>query len=169
MTNLKIEAKPAASAAEALEPHVRRLYDQPGLHLMFIGELVHVERTQPAPGTDKLPVVKVRIIHVEIPNAEQEPLLREAQRALFMHRTASGTLQDDGQLELHPDTLRLLAGHLHAEEAARLRVQLQHWERYARRSSTSPSPSMSEVREELRTVADGLHAALYGAATSDTD
>lgn len=169
MTQLKIDSRPATAASEALEPHVRRLYEQPGLRLMVVGELEHIERTQPAPGTDKAPVVKVRITHLEVPTTEQEDYIRDAQRALYMQRTARGTLEEDGQIELSPQTLRLTGGLIHAVEAARLKVALTHWAAYARRAVHAPDLIDSEVRHELQVVADGLTSALIGVGSGDEE
>lgn len=170
MTTLKIEGKPAAAASEALEPHVRRLYDRPGLRLMVVGELEHVERTQPAPGSDKTASVKVKFTHIEVAGADQEGYIREALRALFLQRTARGTLDDDsGQLELTPDTLRLAGGMLHAIEVARLRAGLDHWAGYARRVVHNPDLSLTEVRHELDTIAEGLTLTLSGARPDGDD
>lgn len=166
MVNLKIDARPSTAASEALDPHVRRLYDQPGLRLMVVGELEHIERTQPAPGSEKPPTVKVRFTHLEVPNADQEDYIREAQRALFLQRTARGTLQEDGQLELSESTLHLTGGLLHAVEAARLKVALEHWAKYARRAFHAPDLTASEVRHELQIVAEGLAAAALGIGDS---
>ncbi|MFD1656937.1 hypothetical protein ACFSL4_01480 [Streptomyces caeni] len=168
MPTLKFEPKVSASAQEALEPYVRPLYDRPGLRLMFIGELTTTERTEPSPGSEKTPAVKVRITSLEIPNQDQEGFVREAQRALFLQRTARGTLDDaTGQLELSPDTLRLVAGQLHAMEVARLRAALEHWAGYARRATHATGLVTSEILHELATVADGLTAALTGARPDD--
>lgn len=165
---MKFESKPAAVADEALEPYVRVVYDNPGKRLMVVGELQHVERTQPAPGSDKTPVVRVKFTHLEVANPEQEGELRDVLRALYLQRTASGTLEE-GQLELSPDTLRMAAGMVHAIEIARLKVQLKHWANYARRIHHSPTVLDSEIRRELKTVADGLNAALDGASADDLD
>jgi hypothetical protein len=51
MTTLKIVGNPASGAMQALEPHVARMYNIPGVRVMAIIELTHVERVQPAPGT----------------------------------------------------------------------------------------------------------------------
>lgn len=167
MTLLKFDAKVSASASEALEPHVRPLFDNPGGRRLAIIEFAHTERTQPAPGSEKEPAVKVRITGLEVPNEEQEGYVREAQRFLHLQRTARGTLDDDGQLELDEGTLRLTGGHLSYLETARLRAALTLWASYARRALHAPNLVESEVRHELKTVADGLRAALDGARDDD--
>ncbi|WP_137991218.1 hypothetical protein [Streptomyces vilmorinianum] len=163
MTSLRFDAKVSASAQEALEAHTRPVYDNPGARRLFIGEFAHTERTQPAPGSEKEPTAKVRITSLEIPNHEQEGYVREALRFLHLQRTARGTLDDDGQLELDEHTLRLTGGQLSYIETARLRAALSHWSSYARRVLHASNLTVSEIQHELRTISDGLTAALNGA------
>lgn len=61
MTTLKFDSKLGAAAAAALEPHIRPIYDRPDCTRLAIIELRHIERTQPAAGSDKDPSVRVRI------------------------------------------------------------------------------------------------------------
>ncbi|WP_435251662.1 hypothetical protein [Streptomyces tendae] len=160
MPVLKFDPKVSASAQEALEPHVRPLYDQPGGRRMAVIEFAHIERTEPAPNTEGKPSVKVRITGLEVPNREQEGAVREAQRFLHLQRTARGTFDDDGQLELSESTLRLTAGLLANIEVARLRAGLDHWREYAQRLVHGPDLTVTEVRHEMQTLAEGLTAVL---------
>jgi hypothetical protein len=104
--------------------------------------------------------VKVRIVGLELPNREQEGAVREAQRFLHLQRTARGTLDDDGQLELSDSTLRLTGGMLANLETARLRAGLEHWREYARRLVHGPELTVTEVRHEMQALAEGLTAIL---------
>lgn len=161
MPILKFDSKVSASAQEALEPHVRPMYDQPGGRRMAIIEFAHIERTEPAPNTEGKPSVKVRITGLEVPNRDQEGAIREAQRYLHLQRTARGTFDDEtGQLELSESTLRLTAGLLANIEVARLRAGLIHWQEYARRLVQGPDLTLSEVRHEMQAVYEGLTAVL---------
>ncbi|MFF7966697.1 hypothetical protein ACFZC3_15185 [Streptomyces sp. NPDC007903] len=169
MTQLKFDAKVSASAQEALEPHVRPLYNQPGGRRMAIIEFAAIERTEPAPGTEKEPSVKVRIVGLELPNREQEGTLREAQRFLHLQRTARGTLDDDGQLELSDSTLRLTGGMLAYLETARLRAGLDHWREYALRLMRGPDLTVTEMRHEMQALSDGLTALLNTAGSHDEE
>ncbi|MFF8406974.1 hypothetical protein ACF06P_35775 [Streptomyces sp. NPDC015684] len=169
MTQLKFDAKVSASAQEALEPHVRPLYDQPGGRRMAIIEFAAIERTEPAPGTEKEPSVKVRITGLELPNREQEPAVREAQRFLHLQRTARGTFDDDGQLELSDSTLRLTGGMLAYLETARLRAGLEHWREYAQRLVRGPDLTVTEMRHEMQALSDGLTAILHTARDHDSE
>lgn len=163
MTQLKFDSKVSASAQEALEPHIRPVYATPASRRLFIGEFAAIERMEPAPGTEKEPSVRVRIVSLELPNETQEGYVREALRFLHLQRTARGTLDDDGQLELDQDTIRLTGGQLAYLETARLRAGLHHWASYARRVLHTSNLTVSEVMHELKTISDGLSAALDGA------
>ncbi|MFJ8153885.1 hypothetical protein [Streptomyces sp. NPDC094468] len=163
MTQLKFDAKVSASAQEALEPHVRPVYATPAARRLFIGEFAAIERMEPAPGSEKEPSVKVRIVSLELPNESQEGYVREALRFLHLQRTARGTLDDDGQLELAQDTLRLTGGHLAYLETARLRAGLGHWAAYTRRVLHTADLTASELLHELKDIADGLGAVLSSA------
>lgn len=167
MTQLKFDAKVSASAQEALEPHVRPVYATPAARRLFLGEFAAIERTEPAPGSEKEASVKVRIVSLELPNESQEGYVREALRFLHLQRTARGTLDDDGQLELDESTLRLTGNQLAYMETARLRASLNHWAQYARRVLHTPNITLTEAMHELKAVADGLTAALDGARGDD--
>lgn len=160
MTVAKIEGKPASAAQQGLEPWIAPLYATQGKRVLGIVELKHVDRTQVAPDEDKEAVVRLRMTLLEIARPEQEAPLREAQRALYLHRTAHGTLDEDGQLELSKGTLELTGGMLHALEAARLRAAVVHWQEQCRRVLAINKITVSEMRHELDTIADGLTAAL---------
>jgi hypothetical protein len=164
VTNLKIAPTPTASAMQALEPHVTRIYDRPGIRIMAIAELEHTERVQPAPNSDSEPVVKMKIVGIEVPNDDQENLIRTAQRALFLARTARGTFDEDGQFQLDEATLKLAGEQLLWLECARLRAGLGHWTTYAQRVvSQAATFSATEIAHELQAVADGLTSTLQQA------
>ncbi|GII88232.1 hypothetical protein Ssi03_62220 [Sphaerisporangium siamense] len=159
-TTLKFDSKVGASAANALEPHIRPLYDRPGASILAICEFRHVERTQPAPDADKDPSVKVRMTSIEVPNRDQEGAIREAARALYVQRTAAGTLDDDGIFQLSDTSLKNIGGLLHGIEAARLRAGLKHWVGYIARVNANPHLTISEIKHELDAVSQGLDALL---------
>ncbi|MEV0660150.1 hypothetical protein ACIBI3_02245 [Actinomadura luteofluorescens] len=170
MTTIKLDSKVGGDASTALEPHIPTLYSRPGVRVMAVLELAHVERTQPAPGSDKEPSVKMQITSLELPSKEQEHVIRDVLRALYLQRTAAGTLEEDGQISLTKSTLNLATGHLHATETARLRAGLSHWERYARRvADTTKDLAASEFRHEMRALADGLTAILSRAAVDQLE
>lgn len=162
MTKLKIDSQMHVAAADALAPHIRRVYDQPGSSLLFIAEARHIERTQPAPDSDAEPSVKVRITSLEVPNRDQEDTIRDAARALHLQRTAQGTLDEEGQLILSAGTLKRIAGRLHEVEVSRLRAGLGHWVTYAQRVKSNGKLTATELRQEMDQLADGLAALLNG-------
>lgn len=164
MTTAKIESKLAAPAEAGLEPHVPGLYAAPGRRVVGVVELRHVERTEPAPDSDKTRSVKLAITHLEIANTKQETAVREAMSALYLHRTADGTLDQTGQLELSDRVLELTGGELHAVEAARLGVSVRHWATYADRVLSTQGITQSELRAELKTIAKALRAVANGEA-----
>lgn len=169
MTAIKLDSRIGSAAGAALEPHVPSWYRKPGVRAVGIVELAHVERVQPAPDSDKEASVKMRITHLEIPTVEQEDVIREAQRALYLQRTATGTLTDTGEIELAEQTLRLTGGQLHAIESARLRAALTHWASYAERANWDDKLTITQVRHELDTIAKGLNAALHRTANGHGD
>ncbi len=167
MTTVKLDSKLGGGPAAAIEPHIPALYGKPGCRILVIGELAHIERTQPAPDSEGEPSVKMRISSMEIASKEQEGAVREALRALYMQRTAQGTIDEHGQMLLSEHTLKLTAGLLTEIETARLRAGLQHWATYAHSARHTQNPVLSEVLHELQTIADGLSAVLSRAAVEE--
>jgi hypothetical protein len=160
MTVIKLDSKMATNARDAIDPLAARLYANRTARVLGVVELAHLERMEPAPDADKEAAVKLRITHLELAGEEQEEHLRQALRALYMQRTAAGTLDPDGEILLSERTLELTAGVLHAVDAARLRVVVRHWSDYLRRVQGQPDLTVSELRHEVDTVAVGLYAAL---------
>jgi hypothetical protein len=157
---LKLDGTPSTAAMGALEAHVAALYAKPGARLMGIVELAHIERVQPAPEADKDPSVKVKVTQLEIPNSEQVDAIREAQRALYISRTARGTLDEDHQLALAKQTIDLLGGSLAFRDVARLNAGLRTWVDYVTRVCTNEKLTAGELRHELDAIRDGLTALL---------
>lgn len=160
MTTLKIDGKPTSSARDGIEAYIGQLYATPGKRLLGVIELQRVERVEPDPGADSEASVKVRMSALEIANPEQEETLREALRALHLHRTAYGKLTEDGDVELAEHTLERTAGMLHAVESARYRVAVSHWREYLSSVLGIQNPSVTELQHELTTIRDGLAAVL---------
>jgi hypothetical protein len=161
VTSVKVDSKLGGNASISLESHVSRLYHNPGMRIVGVVELAHVERTQPAPEEDKEASVKLAVKHLEIANSDQEDHLRQAMRALYLHRTAQGKLDEAGEIELAEGTVRMTAGMLNAVEAARLRVALKHWVDYAEQAQRSDL-TVTQAMKELDTLAKGMRAALAG-------
>jgi hypothetical protein len=164
---IKLDSAMNAGAADVLAALARELYERPGHRIMGVLELAHDRRTQPAADSDKEAEVVMRVAALELARGDQEHALREAMKALYLHRTAHGTLDEAGDVQLSDRTLELTAGMLHAHENARLKTVVEHWGRYARAvANSNQTLSVSELRHELGAVADALHNAVYGLATA---
>jgi hypothetical protein len=100
------------------------------------------------------------MISVEVPNRDQAGAVREAQRALYLQRTAQGTIDDDGDFQLSETTLKQTGGLLHTIEVARLRAGLTHYVRYIQRVNGNGGLTLSEIQHELHEIAVGLQALL---------
>jgi hypothetical protein len=160
MTAVKIAGKPSAHAADAIGRHAATLYASPGKTVLGVIELKHAERMQPAPDEDKEPTVTLRVAHLEIAEADQEEALRQAMRALYIARTAQGTLDDEGEVALSERTLEMTADRLLDLEVARLVTACRHWSDYARKTINIKKLNLSEARHELENIAQGLLAAI---------
>jgi len=162
VTAMKIDSKPSMQASEALAPHASPLFASLGSSRLAVVELRSVERAEPAPDEDKETAVKVRIVGLEVANADQEETLRRAMQALHLHRTAYGTITEDGDLEMAKSTLALIGDELHAYEAARLRSLIEVWTNYGRQALFSSKLTEAEVRSEMKKVFDVLRGAIHG-------
>lgn len=169
MTTVKIQGKPRAAAQGPLEARADWLYTHPGGRVIGVVELVHTEVSTPAPDTEKDRSVTVAISTLEIASPDQEEVLRKAARAIYVARTAQGTLDVDGELEMSQSTLRLLTGELYERRAAELEAQIRYWAEQAHRAFTAPNLSDAELRHELNAVADGLYRAAAGIRSKDDD
>lgn len=167
MTEIKIQGTLPSSASEALGDHARALYDSLGKTRVGIVELRAAHRLTPGPGEDKKPTVTLRIAALEMANKDQEEYVRKAQEALFLARTARGTLTEDGQIELSEDSLRLLGDTLFDVEAARLRAGLERWTTEMARVAATPTLLDGEIRHQVDRIKKGLQALLNPARVAD--
>lgn len=161
MTAVKLASKLSNQALDGLAEYVPGLYANPGKRVIAIVELAHIERNQPAPDEDKEASVTLGIKHLEIANPEQENAVRQALRALYTLRTAYGSLTEAADVELGEETLRRCAGELSVIEAARLHVAIERWAEFAGKVLHDDRLSAGTLRQELRTLADGLRAAIH--------
>lgn len=103
----------------ALDRHAGRLYDRPA-PIMAVVELVPVDRVMPVDeASSKDPLIRLRIETLEVATGEAEHTLREVARTLYLARTATGTLDGDGDLHLGQITLDTAAGLIGAHELTR--------------------------------------------------
>lgn len=134
---------------------------------MAVVELRSSERTEPAADEDKEQTVTLKIAHLEVAGAEQEDTLRQVLRALKLHRTAAGTLTEDGDLALSASTIERAAGEVNALEAARLHSAIDLWTTYGRRVLAGSKTTASDLRREFDTVLRALQAAVGADAGRD--
>lgn len=111
--------------SSSLDLYAESLYERPR-PVMAVVELGPVDKVVPVDGgSEKDPVVRLRINALEVaPAGGAESTLREVQRALYVSRTADGTLGSDDELQVAAQTLELAGGLVAEHEAARLRVVL---------------------------------------------
>lgn len=109
----------------SLDAYAARLYERPA-PVMAVVELTPVDRVVPVDGaSEKDPVVRLRIESLEVaPSGSQDEVLRNVARALYVSRTANGTLTGDDEIALAEQTLTHAAGLVGGHETARLRVVL---------------------------------------------
>lgn len=144
----------------ALDRHAPRLYERPS-PIMAVVELVPVDRVMPVDeGSKKDPLIRLRIETLEVATGDADNVLREVARALWLSRTATGTLDGDGDLKLSAQTLEtagsLLAGHELARAAALIDALLAAMRELAEGNDTDPGA----VRNEVLGLAEAAAAAL---------
>lgn len=158
MTTLKIDPKLAAGAAAAMEPHIQACYDDQGKHLLAVIELKHLERTEVAEDEERDQIVRMRVVGLEVPRPDQEANLRDVMRSLYLARTATGTLDEAGAVQLDANTLKLAAGILNAEAMTTMRAGLVTAARKLRETNDNGLLSASEHRHEVDLIADLLES-----------
>lgn len=159
MTKLKFDTTPSGNALDAMEDLGGPLAAKPGMRIVGVCELAHVERVEPAPGEDKETTVKLRVTQLEVARGEQENHIRQCMAAMYRHRTATGKLGEEMEVELSERTIELTAGVLDQVEAARLRAGVEGHADYIRRVLAGDL-TPTQLREELRTVQKGLNSLL---------
>lgn len=157
MTAIKLDGKPGKNAALALEPLAQYLFRTPGARIVVVAELAVVETVVPAPDEEKDPSVKLGVKSLEIGTGEKEHVLRSAMNALYVQRTARGTITEEGEVELSEQTLALTAGRLADVDAAKVRAACREWARYAERALNSDL-TREGLAAEVKTIAAGLRA-----------
>lgn len=127
---MKLSIKGMASAAsDGLEGHVRRIFDNQSARVVFVGELEHVQRVEPGPASTVEPSVSVRLSRLEVPSQGQQEEIRELLRALYLIRTAPGTLDEaSGAVSLEGAAQKVsdAVSVTYVQEALDARVVLRH-------------------------------------------
>lgn len=162
MTVMKLAYQLKGQASEALAPHVDRVFNNPGSTFLAVVEFRHSERVEYA-DEDAEPSVKCRVASMEVANTgEQEQHVRSLLRALYLQRTAQGTLDDAGEVRLSKATIENAAGLVGAEEVARLRTVLDHVAERVHQLASTPGMLESDLRAKVDALDVVLSAAMRG-------
>lgn len=91
--DIKFDSKVLEDVKKALAPYTADMFRDRAGRWMAIVELAHVERVEPGPDEEKAPVVKVRIVGIEVAADEVgDERLRQQQSLMYERRTSGGTL-----------------------------------------------------------------------------
>lgn len=167
-TKIKI-GKMTSAAADGIHPHIRAMYDRPGATMLAVVELEHVERTQPGPASEADASVTCRISHLEVPVGAQVAPVRELQRALYLTRTAKGTLDGDGEVELAEVTVRQTAGMVLATDAAQCRAALRAVRDMAERARRNDKATAGTMAADLEAIEQAITGYLHGHRDAEAD
>lgn len=151
------------SRSESLDAHAARIYERPTPVLALI-ELQPVDRITPVDSaSEKDPVVRLRIDALEVAAAgEQERVLRDVMRLLYLSRTAEGTLDAENEIKLAEQTLAVADDLVAAEQVASL-VAILDWA-LDRISEVAADEKLRpvDIRKALTQIRDRGHAARLG-------
>lgn len=162
MTKMKLDYRLQGQASEALAAHVDRIYRDPGSVFLAIVEFRHSERIEYA-DEDAEPSVKCRVASMEVASSgEQEDQVRALLRALFLRRTAQGTLDDAGEVKLSKQTITSAAGVVGGAEIARLRGALGWVAATLHEATSNTDLRDADLRKALGKIEARLAAALRG-------
>lgn len=124
---LKLASALPSAVLDSMQDLVKPLFHKPGMRVLGIVELAHVERLEVAPDEDKEPVVTVGMKLLEIAHGDQVEPLRRAARALYVQRTAEGKLDEDiDAIQVNKHLLESLSDSFALREVARLRAAMSH-------------------------------------------
>ncbi|MFY7069608.1 hypothetical protein ACOQFV_27435 [Nocardiopsis changdeensis] len=172
MTTPKIDAKITAQVGDVLDPHMDTLMAKARAgqadELLIVGTLRPVERIEPMAGEDKEASLKLRLSSVEIPDVDQAEAVREVQRALWVTRTATGTLDEEGEIRIAKHTLRHAGRDVASLAAARLRAGVEQWQHEAHKATVAHL-SASEMWHEMERISTGLLVLLGQRPDADED
>lgn len=154
--------RPRTAIAEPIESQIARLRANPGCRVVGI---VEIERYREIRDDDAEvdPTVVLRMSALELAKgADQEAQLRLAMQALHLHRTAGGTLTEDGDVELAQKTLDNLGDKVSVYESARLRAAVEYVEVQLRGLAANNKHNDGDLRRELKKLTARVTAALAG-------
>lgn len=151
-----------ADPGHAIEAQISKLRATPGCRIVGVVELERFQLNRPD-DADADPTVLLRISDLELAKGgDQEAQLRLAMQALHLHRTAGGTLTEDGDIELAQATLDKLPEKVSVFESARLRAAFEALVDRVTGLSKNTRHNDGDLRRELRKLADLGQKALAG-------
>lgn len=154
--------------SDSLDVHAEGLYERPHPVVALV-ELVPVDRTEPVDSASKKArLVRLRIEALEVAAAgEQERILRDVLRLLFVARTADGTLDAENEVKVLEQILERVDGLVGGELVASLVAIIEWTVKQIREIADSDKLRPVDVRKALGQVADKAAAARLGVQAKD--
>lgn len=150
------------AVGDAIESQIGKLRTKPGCRLVGVVEIERYQVNQPDDAETE-PTVLLRLSQLELARStDQDSLLRNAMMALNLHRTAGGTLTEDGDVELAQNTLDKLPELVSTHESARLRAAFEYLVDRITGLSKNNAHNDGTLRRELKKLADTGVKALAG-------
>lgn len=158
----QLSGRVRATAGDAIDAQISRLRAQPGCRVVGIVEVERYQLNKPD-DADTDPTVLLRLGALELAKGgDQEAQLRLAMQALHLHRTAGGTLTEDGDVELAQNTLDKLPDLVSTFESARLRAAFEALVDRVTSLAKNTKHNDGDLRRELKKLADTGAKALSG-------
>lgn len=150
------------AVGDSIDAQIVKLRANPGCRVVGVVEVERYQVNQPDDAeTD--PTVLLRLSSLELAKStEQDALLRQAMAALHMHRTAGGTLTEDGDLKFAQDTMDKLPDLISIEESARLHAAFSYAATRVAGLAANNKHNDGDLRRELKKLADLGVKALAG-------
>jgi hypothetical protein len=154
--------------SDSLNAYAARLYERPG-PMVAVVEIQPVDRVMPvSPDSAKDGVIRLRLDSFEVAApGEQERILREVLRLLFLSRTAEGTLDADNEIEIAEATLAHATDLVAGELVASLKAILDWAVTGIREVAGNEKLRPVDVRKALGQIADRAAAARIGVHEKD--
>lgn len=168
-TKIVLDGRMKGQSSEALDRLAEYLYENPGTKLMGITEFGVSFCGEPGPDVQGDRLVRLRLVGCEVGAGDQEHTLRTAQRALWLQRSATGTLTEEGDLQYSQAVLDSLDDHIDASEAVRLRVAMDWLTGKVSELARNNRHDDGHLRREMKKVADVARRALAGEQLSLDD
>ena len=150
------------AVSDAIDSQIAKLRAQPGCRVVGVVELERYQLNAPD-DADAEPTVLLRLSSLELAkSSDQDALLRQTMQALHLHRTAGGTLTEDGDVELAQATLDKLPDLVSTHESARLHAAFEFLVDRITGLAKNTRHNDGDLRRELKKLADTGQRALAG-------